>query len=425
MELIKVAIVGIGNCASSLVQGFGYYKQESNSDSGIPGIMEKNIGGYYATDIEVVAAYDIDYRKIFKPLSEAIFENPNCTLQFIDQDTLKEELLNNPIVQPAPIMDGVSKHMYDYPHDESFRDYRWAYERGLIDSDQLAHIERSISKTEIIKYLKEKKVDIIINYLPVGSQIATEFWADICLQTGISFLNCIPVFIGSDPEWAQKFVDKRIAMIGDDMRSALGASIVSAVLQELFQARGCDVLMHYQDNIGGNTDFSNMQNPDRLKSKKQSKENVIKNQILLAGNEVKPNSVKAGPAAYFPALKDNKRAHWLIKAKAWGGAPIEFTADLSVEDSPNSAGVVCDAIRLLKVARELKLIGPLIGPSAWTQKTPPYDLPTDTARKECLVLAKRGIPGYYREVLDIDHTDGEVSRYYAFDVHELNDGIKN
>lgn len=410
---IRVAIVGVGNCASSLVQGFSHYR-EATIYNPIPGVIHHQVGGYTAADVNIVSAYDVDYRKIGKKLTEAIFTNPNCTLRFCDEF---HEDFSDPVVQAAPIMDGVSAHMYDYDHDESFRDFRWAYNEGLLEDKQLSDIERSISKENIKSDLKSRGVDILVNYLPVGSQQATEFWAEICLETGISFLNCIPVFIGSDPVWEKRFIDAGIPMIGDDMRSCVGASIISAVLQELFQARGADVLMHYQDNIGGNTDFSTMQNPERLKSKKKSKENVITSQIKIAGLSVKPNSIKAGPAAYFPALKDNKRAHWLIKATSWGGAPIEFTADLSVEDSPNSAAVVCDAIRLLKVARELGIVGPLIGPSAATQKTPPVDLPTSVARTECDLLAERIVPEYY--------TLDEDSGKYKFDSNFLKVGVRN
>lgn len=416
MQKIKAAIVGVGNCASSLVQGLGYYQVHSNEN--VPGAIHNDIGGWKPQDIEIVAAFDIDYRKVGRRLTTAIFEKPNCTLEF--NKTFPSNF-GNPVVQPAPIMDGVSRHMYDHEADVSFRDFRWAYNEGLLSEEILEELETLIDKERIKKHLIARGTEVIINYLPVGSQRATEFWAEICLETGISLVNCIPVFIGSDPVWAQRFIDARIPMIGDDMRSCLGASIVSAVMQELFIARGLDVTVHYQDNIGGNTDFLNMQDPTRLKSKKKSKENVITNQSKLANKEVKPFTIKAGPAAYFTHLKDNKRAHFLIKGTSWGGAPVEFTADLSVEDSPNSAAVVCDAVRLIGVARRLNLVGPLIGPSAWTQKTPPFDMPTGDARHECDILASGEIPEYYKTIAE--NPNGGF--YRAADSSLLKNAISN
>jgi myo-inositol-1-phosphate synthase len=217
---------------------------------------------------------------------------------------------------------------------------------------------------------------------------------DCAIEAGVAVVNCIPVFIASDPNWQKRFVDAGIPIIGDDMRSQFGASIVSAVLQELLIKRGMEVEMHYQDNVGGNTDFANMQDKSRLASKKISKENVIKNQNILHDVPVKDYSIHAGPAQYFSALGDNKRAHWLIKAKGFGGAPIELTADLSVQDSPNSAGVVIDAIRFCKVAREMGISGPLEGASAYTQKTPPRDMAPNEAWEECNKLAHREFTQY-------------------------------
>lgn len=404
---IKVAIVGVGNCASSLIQGLDYYRDTPD----VPGLIHKDIDGYEARDIQVAAAFDVDYRKIGKRLTQAIFERPNCTLVF-HKEFSKD--FSNPEVWPCPIMDGVSSHMYSHDEDISFRDFRWAYNEGLISEETLGQYEERISKEKIKRHLVQLGVSAIVNYLPVGSQKATEFWAEICLETGISLVNCIPVFIASNKVWAQKFIDARIPMIGDDMRSAAGASIISAVIQELFLSRGLNVTMHYQDNVGGNTDFLNMQDQGRLKSKKKSKENVIVNQSKIAGAEVKPHTIKAGPAAYFSALNDNKRAHFLIKGTAWGGAPVEFSAELSVEDSPNSAAVVCDAIRLVQVARNIGLVGPLIGPSAWTQKTPPIDLPTQLAREECDLLAAGIAPDFY------EYIDGT-----EFRVANIEDLIKN
>ena len=370
--MIKVGIVGVGNCAKSLVEGVHYYRKNSKIDP--PGLMHKEIGGYSLRDIDFISAWDVDKRKVGQPLNSAIYEKPNCSWNILNNSLDFDIRLSNPIVETAPILDGVEKHMIT---DD-------------IDNDEkVCILNEKFNDIEFEKSILNKNIDIILNYLPVGSQKATEFWAEICLKYKINMVNCIPVFIASDPKWGKRFKDAKISIVGDDMRSQVGASIISAVLQEMFQNRGADVQMHYQDNIGGNTDFLNMQDTSRITSKKISKENVIKEQIKLAGKEVLEHSVAAGPAQYFPALRDNKRAHWLIKAIGFGGAPIEFTADLSVQDSPNSAGVVIDALRLCKVANEMKIYGPLIGPSAWTQKTPPKDMKPSDAKMECDKLANR------------------------------------
>ena len=377
--MIRVGIVGVGNCAKSLVEGVHYYRKNSKIDP--PGLMHKEIGGYSLRDIDFVAAWDVDKRKIGQPLNKAIYEKPNCSWNILGKNSEFDSELSNPIVERAPLLDGVEKHMItdDIDHNEKI----------CVDGYLNYVIEDVPFRKLLLKDLKNKNIDVLLNYLPVGSQQATEFWAEQCLEHKVNMVNCIPVFIASDPEWGKRFKDAKISIVGDDMKSQVGASIISAVLQDMFYARGADVLMHYQDNIGGNTDFLNMQDSSRITSKKISKENVIKEQIKLAGKEVLEHSVAAGPAHYFPTLGDNKRAHWLIKATGFGGAPIEFTADLSVQDSPNSAGVVIDALRLCKVANEMKIYGPLIGPSAWTQKTPPIDMKPVDAKIECDKLANR------------------------------------
>lgn len=384
---IRVAIVGVGNCASSLIQGLAYYKNHDQDK--IPGVMLGNIGGYLPNSIDVVAAFDVDYRKIGKRLSSAIYQKPNCTFQITDERSVREGLRIDPIVRPAPIMDGVAKHMYDYSDDEAFRDYRWAYNHDFATEEALGDIERVISADAIKQELFAKEVDILINYLPVGSQQATEFWANICLDTGISFLNCIPVFIASDPIWENKFIEKGIPLIGDDMRSQFGASILSAVLQQLAIERGHSVNVHIQQNSGGNTDFLNMTDKSRLASKKISKTNVITSQSELQGYKDKPDSIHAGPSEYVRYYKDNKVATFRLEMEGFGGAPVILDARLSVQDSPNSAGVVIDAIRHLKVAREMGIVGALRGPSAYTQKTPPVQMLTSDAREECIQMAHR------------------------------------
>lgn len=384
---IRVAIVGVGNCASALVQGVDMYLCESETK----GLMFPDIGGYDAADIDFVAAFDVDQRKTGRPLRKAIHEGTNCCYNiYANFDSEEDEY--NPIVQAAPILDGVAKHMQGFDLDDK--------EKFYLPYVELDTVPQTYEPAQVKYYadiLMTKQVDVLLNYLPVGSQIATEFWMEVCLKANVNVVNCIPVFIASSKIWSQKFVDAGITIIGDDMRSQVGASIISAALQELFLQRGATVEVHYQDNVGGNTDFLNMQDQTRLQSKKISKENVIKRQNDLAGVETKDNTVAAGPAKYFPDLGDNKRAHWLIKGTVFGGAPFEFTADLSVQDSPNSAGVVIDAIRLVTVANELGIVGPVVGPSAATQKTPPKDLGVREAYEECQHLANREVPeGYHR-----------------------------
>jgi len=372
--MIRVGIVGVGNCAKSLIEGIHYYRKNTQTEPF--GLMHKEIGGYSVRDIDFVAAWDVDQRKVGKPLNDAMYQKPNCSWNILGNNPEFDSELSNPIVELSPVLDGVANHMVTDDIEHNGKVY-------LPTQDVM------VNESELMKSISDKKIDVLLNYLPVGSQIATEFWVNVCLENKINMVNCIPIFIASDPEWGKKFKDAEISIIGDDMKSQVGASIISAVLQELFYSRGANVLMHYQDNIGGNTDFLNMQDSDRIVSKKISKENVIKNQTKLAGRKVVEHSTHAGPAEYFPSLGDNKRAHWVIKGTGFGGAPIEFTGDLSVQDSPNSAGVVIDALRLCKVANEMGLYGPLDGPSAWTQKTPPTDMKPADAKIQCDRLANR------------------------------------
>ena len=359
---IKVAIVGLGNCASSLIQGINYYRNRNQTD--VPGVMYADIGGYSPMDIDVVAAFDVDERKVGKPISEAIFELPNNTRVF--ETNIKE----NVIVKMGMPLDGVASHMANY-HDEV----------NFLVADE-PHVD-------VTRVLQERNVDLVINYLPVGSQKATEFYVNAALQAGVAFLNCIPVFIASDPKWEKRFVDAGLPIIGDDMKSQFGASILSQVLQETLFNRGHSVEFHQQLNVGGNTDFANMMDQSRLASKKTSKENVIRCQNDIRGIPVPKDGIYAGPSSFVPYLKDNKVAYVKVLAHGFGGAPVEIDCKLSVQDSPNSAGVVIDAIRFLKVASELGIVGSLRGPSAWTQKTPPEQMTIEDAKLECDALASR------------------------------------
>lgn len=366
---IKVAVAGVGNCFSSLYQGIEYYKDfDENIDGMIPGVMFPRIGGYHPADIQIVAAFDVDRRKVGRPVGEAIFAKPNCARVFCP------EVPDGPTVQMGPVFDGVSDYMLDQPEKYGFR---------------LSNEE----PVDVVQVLRDSGADILLNYMPVGSQIATEFYAQACLDAGVAFLNCIPVFIASNPVWEKKFIDAGLPLIGDDMRSQVGASIMSQVLQELAFDRGAVVKYHQQINIGGNSDFLNMMSQERLASKKISKENVIRAQNDLRGIPVDDESLFAGPSTWIPYLKDNKVAHFRIELEGFGGAPIEIDAKLSVQDSENSAGVVIDAIRYLKVAREMGVVGALRGPSAWTQKTPPQQMQYADAKAECISLANRDLEG--------------------------------
>jgi myo-inositol-1-phosphate synthase len=367
---IRIAVAGIGNCFSALYQGFAYYKE--NRDENVPGLMFDDIGGYAATDIEVVAAFDVDKRKVGKPIGKAIFAKPNCARVFM------KKVPDGCLVQMGPVLDGVSDYMLEQPEELGFR------------------IAKA-KPVDVARVLKDTKADILVNYLPVGSQAATEYYAQAAIDANVAFLNCIPVFIASVPEWEQKFIDASLPLIGDDMRSAFGASILSQVLQELAFDRGFQVDFHQQINIGGNTDFNNMMVQSRLASKKKSKENVIRAQNEIRGIPVPEHSLFAGPSTYLPYLEDNKVAYFNLRLRGFGNAPVTVDIKLSVQDSENSAGVVIDAIRYLQVARELGVVGALRGPSAWTQKTPPMQMTYADAKDACEDLAKRKLHAHHQK----------------------------
>lgn len=362
---INVAIVGVGNCASALVQGVNYYREHNGQD--IPGIMFPNIGGYTVQDLNFVAAWDVDARKVGLPLNEAIFAEPNCCRVF--QTNISDDC----IVNMGSTLDGISDHMLTFHKKIHFQ--------VADNTDALLD--------DVVKTLTESKADILLNYLPVGSQLATEFYMNAAIKAGVAVVNCIPVFIASDPVWEQKFIDAKLPIIGDDMRSQVGASVLSQVLQELAYDRGCKVNFHQQLNVGGNSDFANMMNAERIVSKRISKENVIRSQNDLRNIEVAEDSLYAGPSSFVPYLKDNKVAYIRMELEAFGGANIEIDVKLSVQDSENSAGVVLDAVRYLQVAKEMGIVGSLRGPSAWTQKTPPEQMMYRDSLLECEMLARR------------------------------------
>jgi len=377
---IKVGIIGVGNCAKSLVEGVQYYAKHVKAESGV---MKTDIGGYLAGDVEFVVGFDIDERKIDLPLGKALQQRPNSAWSIVDNIDSKAP------VYESPVIDGYAGLMDNYPEEN-----RFLVSEKLRNSTDMNRVSWTNAlekkwKTSIIKKLEELDVEVLVNYLPVGSQKTTEFWAEICLETGISFVNCIPVFIASDPAWEQRFIDAGIPLIGDDMRSQFGASILSQMLQELAFERGHHVKAHIQRNVGGNTDFLNMEDKTRLASKKISKENVIRAQNEIRDISTEDSFLHAGPSEYIPFYGDNKVANFRLELEGFGGSPVILDAQLSVQDSPNSAGVVIDAIRYLKVARELGVVGALRGPSAFTQKTPPDQMMFSDAVYECTELANR------------------------------------
>jgi myo-inositol-1-phosphate synthase len=354
--MIRVAIVGVGNCASSLVQGIGYYRQmwQQYGELGETiGLMHEEIEGYRPGDIEVVAAFDIDERKVGRPLADAIFAKPNCTKVFFD-----DVQSNGTLVRMGELLDGVSEHMADYPESRRF-------------------VPAKRSADDVEKILRDSDAEILLNYLPVGSQLATEFYAQCCLNTGVSLINCMPVFIVSNQTWAAKFTRKNIPCIGDDIKAQLGATIVHRSLGKLFTDRGVKIDATYQLNTGGNTDFLNMLDHHRLGSKKVSKTEAVQSTL----NEPLPaDQIHIGPSDYVPWQQDNKVCFLRIEGRGFGAVPLNLELRLSVEDSPNSGGVAVDAIRCCKVARERGIGGPLMSISAYAMKHPPQQMPDEEGR---------------------------------------------
>lgn len=361
---IKVAVVGVGNCFSSLYQGIHFYDGQTEN---IPGISHADIGGYFPSDIEMVAAFDVDARKVGHPLSAAIFQEPNCARMFYPGPF---EGHGDPVVLRGPVLDGVSDYMAAQPEYCGFR----ISDAAVVD---------------VVQALRDSGAEILLNYLPVGSKEATEFYAHCAIEAGVSFVNNIPVLTLNHPEWETKFIQAGLPYIGSDIKSQFGASILSQMLQELAFERGMQVDFHQQLNVGGNTDFNNMMVQSRLAHKKVSKENVIRAQNDLRGIPVDEKALFAGPSTFIPYLKDNKVAYFNLRLRGFGGAPVDVDVKLSVQDSENSAGVVIDAIRFLQVAREMKLLGCLRGPSSFTQKSPPKQLNFEDSVAECNALAKR------------------------------------
>jgi myo-inositol-1-phosphate synthase len=351
---IKVAIAGVGNCASALVQGVEYYRNRRNAV--LEGVMRENIGGYRCSDVEFVAAFDIDRRKVGRPLEEAIFAKPNCTRVF--QSSLP---VSNVVVQAGPVLDGVAPHMADYPDDAAFR-------------------SADLEPTDIAAALSASGAEILACYLPVGSEQAVKHYAQACLDSGVGMINCVPVFLASDPDWAQKFRDAGIPIVGDDVKSQVGATIVHRALARLFADRGVSLDRTYQLNTAGNTDFLNMLERSRLKSKKISKTESVQSQL---DERLDAGDIHIGPSDYIAWQKDNKVCFIRMEGHGFGDAPLDIELRMSVEDSSNSAGVVVDAIRCAKLALERGLAGPLEAPSAYYMKSPPRQFRDSVARDAC------------------------------------------
>ena len=353
LSMIRIAVIGVGNCASSLIQGIHYYRDKDPQDS--VGLMHWKIGGYRPGDIEVAAAFDIDRRKVGRDLSEAIFAKPNSTAVFCGP--IPETGVT---VRMGQVLDGFSEHMLDYDESRRF---------VLADETQPA-------KAEIVRVLRDSGADVLLNYLPVGSEEATRFYAECALEAGTAFINNIPVFIASDPAWAHRFKARNLPLIGDDIKAQLGATITHRVLTDLFKKRGVKLERTYQLNTGGNTDFLNMLNRGRLASKKKSKTEAVQ---AVAAERIADDDIHVGPSDYVPWLNDNKVCFIRMEGKLFGDVPMNLELRLSVEDSPNSAGVAIDAIRCCKLALDRELGGVLRAPSAYFCKHPPIQWSDDEA----------------------------------------------
>ena len=355
MNSIRIAVVGIGNCASSLVQGLEHYREGANDQVGL---MHFDMGGYKPSDIKVVAAWDVDRRKVGKDVAEAIFAKPNCTAVFAPNVGS-----TGTIVKMGKKLDGVADHMADFKDDRTF----------------LISDAAEPTREEVIADLKASGADVLMNYLPVGSQEATEFYAECAIEAGVAFVNNIPVFIASNPVWAKKFEDAGVAIIGDDIKAQLGATIVHRVLTDLFAKRGVKLDRTYQLNTGGNTDFLNMSNHRRLESKKISKTEAVQS---VAAERMDDDNVHIGPSDYVPWQNDNKVCFLRMEGQLFGGVPMNIELRLSVEDSPNSAGVAIDMIRCAKIAKDRGIAGVIDPASAYFCKHPRTQMTDDLAQIE-------------------------------------------
>ncbi|WP_286959632.1 inositol-3-phosphate synthase [Arsenicicoccus sp. UBA7492] len=352
MPEVRVAIVGVGNCATSLIQGVHYYEDASPEDT-VPGLMHVMLGDYHVRDVEFVAAFDVDDKKVGKDLSEAINASENNTIKICDVPTLGVE------VQRGHTLDGLGK-----------------YYRQTID-------ESTAEPVDVVQALKDARVDVLVSYLPVGSEDAGKFYAQCAIDAGVAFVNALPVFIASDPEWAAKFEAAGVPIIGDDIKSQVGATITHRVMAKLFEDRGVALDRTYQLNVGGNMDFKNMLERERLESKKVSKTQAVTSNLhgSLAG-KTDDRNVHIGPSDYVAWLDDRKWAYVRLEGRAFGDVPLNLEYKLEVWDSPNSAGIIIDAIRAAKIALDRGIGGPLLSPAAYLMKSPPEQRPDDEGREK-------------------------------------------
>ncbi len=344
---IRLAIAGVGNCANSLIQGLSYYA-EAEPDDHVPGLMHVVLGGYHINDVEPVAAFDVDASKVGLDLGKAIWAEPNNTVQFCEVPDLGVR------VQRGPTLDGFGEY------------YRSQCE------------ESPVEPVDVAEALREAKADVLVSYLPVGSEQAQRYYAECCLEAGVAFVNAIPVFIASDPQWAQRFSDAGIPVVGDDIKSQVGATIVHRTLARLYEDRGVELDRTYQLNFGGNMDFMNMLERSRLMSKKISKTQSVTSQI---DNGIASDNVHIGPSDHVPWLSDRKWAHIRLEGRGFGDVPLNIDLKLEVVDSPNSAGVIIDALRCAKLGLDHGIGGPLLGPSGYFMKSPPVQYRDEVARE--------------------------------------------
>ncbi|MDO9494255.1 MAG: inositol-3-phosphate synthase [Nocardioides sp.] len=347
MGSVRVAIVGVGNCATSLIQGVEYYKT-ADPDGTVPGLMHVMFGEYHVNDVEFVAAFDVDAKKVGFDLSEATQASENNTIKIADVPPL------GITVQKGPTLDGLGKY----------------YRETIEESDAEA--------VDVVRVLKETGADVMVSYLPVGSEVADKFYAQCAIDAGVAFVNALPVFIASDPVWAKKFEDAGVPIIGDDIKSQVGATITHRVMAKLFEDRGVVLDRTYQLNVGGNMDFKNMLERDRLESKKISKTQAVTSNI---GHDLGARNVHIGPSDYVQWLDDRKWAYVRLEGRAFGDVPLNLEYKLEVWDSPNSAGIIIDAIRAAKIAKDRGIGGPIISASSYLMKSPPVQLPDDEGRR--------------------------------------------
>jgi myo-inositol-1-phosphate synthase len=344
---IRVAIVGVGNCASSLVQGVEHYR-DAPADDTVPGLMHVELGGYHVGDVRFVAAFDVDAKKVGHDLSDAISAPPNNTIRFADVPPIGVE------VSRGPTLDGLGRYY-------------------------LENVEESPAEpVDVAAILAETRADVLVSYLPVGSEEAARYYAEAALEAGVAFVNCLPVFIASDPAWAQRFADAGVPIIGDDIKSQVGATITHRMLAKLFEDRGVTVDRTYQLNFGGNMDFMNMLERERLESKKRSKTQSVTSQLSY---EMRPDQIHIGPSDHVPWLEDRKWAYIRMEGRAFGDVPLQAELKLEVWDSPNSAGVVIDALRCAKIAADRGQGGPVLSASAYFMKSPPAQYRDEVARR--------------------------------------------